>query len=86
VTRERWLIVDLAQEGDTVSDPDAAVMRQEGARVFLRFDPERVAAADLIARVTARHPVRDLFVQNPPIEEIIARLYRASAGEHSPGA
>jgi len=78
VTKERWLIVDLSQEGDTVSDPDATVMRQDGARVFLRFDPERVAAADLIARVTARHPVRDLFVQNPPIEEIIARLYQGN--------
>ncbi len=80
VTKERWLIVDLSEEGDTVSDPDAAVMRQDGARVFLRFDPERVAAAALIARVTARHPVRDLFVQNPPIEEIIARLYQGDAG------
>jgi len=78
VTKERWLIVDLFQEGDRVSDPDAAVMRQDGRRVFLRFDPERVAAADLIARVTARHAVRDLFVQNPPIEEIIARLYQAN--------
>ena len=78
VTRERWLIVDLLDEGDTVSDPDATVMRQEGHRVFLSFDPERISAPDLIARVTARHAVRDLFVQNPPIEQIIARLYEAS--------
>ena len=28
-----------------------------------------------IARVAANHPIRDLFVENPPIEEIIARLY-----------
>ena len=75
VTRERWLIVDLLDEGDTVSDPDATTMRQEGHRVFLRFDPDRVSAPDLIARVTASHAVRDLFVQNPPIEQIIARLY-----------
>ena len=75
VTRERWLIVDLLGEGDAVADPDATVMRQEGHRVFLSFDPERVSAAALIGRVTARHAVRDLFVQNPPIEEIIARLY-----------
>jgi ABC-2 type transport system ATP-binding protein len=75
VTRERWLTVDLEREGEQVSDPDARVIRHDGHRVHLRFDPDRVSAADLIARVTAAHGVRDLFVQNPPIEEIIARLY-----------
>jgi len=75
VTRERWLIVDLLDGDDAVADPDATVMRQEGHRIFLSFDPERVSAAALIGRVTARHAVRDLFVQNPPIEEIVARLY-----------
>jgi ABC-2 type transport system ATP-binding protein len=34
-----------------------------------------VSAAALIARIASRHAVRDLFVENPPIEEIIARLY-----------
>jgi ABC-2 type transport system ATP-binding protein len=75
VTRERWLTVDLADEGADVSDVDATVIRRDGGRVVLAFDPDRVAPAALIARVTARHDVRDLFVENPPIEEIIARIY-----------
>jgi len=75
VTRERRLIVDLLDADGTISDPDAEVIACEGSRVTLRFDPELVSPADLIARVTAAHPVRDLFVENPPIEEIIARLY-----------
>lgn len=78
VTRERWLIVDLADGSDTVCDPEAEVIQVDGHRAVLRFDPVAITPAALIARVTARHPVRDLFVQNPPIEEIIARLY----GEH----
>jgi ABC-2 type transport system ATP-binding protein len=74
VSRERWLMVDL--DGDeAIEDPDAAVIRQEERRFHLSFDPERIAPAALIARISARYPVRDLFVQNPPIEEIIARLY-----------
>jgi ABC-2 type transport system ATP-binding protein len=77
VTRERWLIVDLAGGEAEVTDPQAEVMRREGGRVYLRFDPAEVSPAALIARVAARHPVRDLFVHNPPIEEIIARLYGA---------
>jgi ABC-2 type transport system ATP-binding protein len=75
VTRERRLIVDLEGEHETVTDPDAEVVRREGHRVHLRFDPEQVSAPELIARVTADHSVRDLFVENPPIEEIIAQIY-----------
>ena len=75
VTTERRLIVDLVNEREEVSDPDAEVIRREGHRVFLRFDPDRISPAALIGRITANHAIRDLFVENPPIEEIIARLY-----------
>jgi ABC-2 type transport system ATP-binding protein len=75
VTRERWLLVHLENEHDTIADPDAAVLQREGNQVCLRFDPHCVSTAALIARITACHQVKDLFVQNPPIEEIIARLY-----------
>jgi len=75
VTRERRLIIDLTDEGDTIDDPDAIVASQDGHRATLSYDPERIATPDLIARVTSKHAVRDLFVENPPIEEIIARLY-----------
>ena len=78
VTRERRLIIDLVEEGVTLSDPDARIVRHEGHRITLSFDPETVNTPDLIARVTAQHAVRDLFIENPPIEEIIARLYRES--------
>ena len=75
VTTERWLIADLVREDERIDDADAEVIRREGHRVFLRFDPQRVAPAELIARVTAAHAIRDLYVENPPIEEIVARLY-----------
>lgn len=77
VTRERWLILDLLDPDEEVTDPDATVMERQGRRVSLRFDPERVSPPALISRIAARHGVRDLFVENPPIEEIIARLYGA---------
>ncbi len=80
VSTERRLIVDLVEEAPGIDDPDAEVIQRSGHRVHLRFDPARVPAATLISRITARHAVRDLFVENPPIEEIIARLYQ---GEHA---
>ena len=78
VTRERWLIVDLLDEREVVNDPDATVMRREGRRVCLRYDPATVSSAALISRIAGAHGIRDLFVQNPPIEEIIARMYGGS--------
>ena len=75
IAPERRLIIDLAEPDAAVSDPDAVFVRREGRRVHLSFDPRHIPPADLIARIASRHPVRDLFVENPPIEEIIARMY-----------
>ncbi|MDQ3333778.1 MAG: ATP-binding cassette domain-containing protein [Myxococcota bacterium] len=74
VTRERWLTIDL-EGGEWTDEPDTTVIRREGARVVLAFDPDVVAPAELIRRVTSKQEIRDLFVENPPIETIIARLY-----------
>jgi ABC-2 type transport system ATP-binding protein len=78
VTNERWLIVDVEDESTAVEDEDACLLRQDGRRVTLRFDPARISTAELIRRVTSRYAVCDLFVENPPIEEIVARLYSDS--------
>jgi len=75
---ERRLIVDTVG-GEAVTDPDARVVSTKGHRVELAFDPRVVSAAELIARVTAAQPISDLFVVNPPIEEIIAALYNGEA-------
>src|SRR5437773_1906075 len=75
VTRERWLTVDLADDGAAIDEPDAIEIRREGQRVCLAFDPQTVPPAEMIRRITSRHAIRDLFVENPPIETIIARMY-----------
>jgi ABC-2 type transport system ATP-binding protein len=73
---ERRLVVDLVQENDVIKDANTRVIRQEGHRVWLSFDPGAIATPKLIARITSQHAVADLFVENPPIEETIATLYR----------
>jgi ABC-2 type transport system ATP-binding protein len=80
VTNERWLTVDLADGCQDLADPDAVVIRKEGKRFTLRFDPQQIAPAALISRLAGTYPIRDLFVENPPIEQIIARLYARAAG------
>ena len=78
VTAERWLIVDLHETAEIPTDLEAECIAQIGDRFTLRYDPARTDAAALIGRIAARYSIRDLRVEDPPIEEIIARLY----GEH----
>ena len=77
VMPERWLTVDLVERAAIhgASDPDVRLIRQDGNRVCLAFDPRRVSAHELIARIARENPVQDLFVENPPIEAIVAQIY-----------
>src|SRR5688572_24048243 len=81
VSRDRWLIVDLASPEVEINAPGVQVVKVEGQRVCLAFDPQRISPAELIAHVAARYVVRDLFVENPPIETLIAHLYRTAGAE-----
>ena len=75
VSIERRLVVDL-EDGDVPEVHPGAVVRSfEAGRVDIRFDPDVVSATELISDVTSRNRVRDIFVENPPIEELIARIY-----------
>jgi len=79
VSSEKQLIIDLADAGARVECPEALSVFQEGPRVRIRFDPQKIAAAQLIARLSALYPVEDLTVEATPIEEVVARLYRKLA-------
>lgn len=76
VTSERWLIVDLMEDGVEISDPDARVISREGSRFHLSFEPDQISPADLISRISSKYQIKDLFVENPPIENIISRMYK----------
>ena len=77
VTPERWLTVDLTERAaiQGVSEPEIRLIRQDGNRVCLAFDPRQLSAHELIARIARENSVQDLFVENPPIEAIVAQIY-----------
>jgi ABC-2 type transport system ATP-binding protein len=79
VGAERRLIVDFEAGAEHFEPSGARVVRRDGQRLHLAFDPGAISAAELIGRVSSQHPVRDLFVENAPMEEIIAELYRGCA-------
>lgn len=78
VLPERRLVVDLADQNDTIHNVDATVIKQEGHRVWLSYNPDITSTPKLIAEVTSAHAITDLFVENPPIEEIIAKFYKSA--------
>lgn len=72
---ERRLIVEFAEDA---GEPDLAGARRvshEGRVVEYAFDPRSVPSHELINRITAAHAVADIRIEDPKIEEVIARFY-----------
>ena len=78
----RTLVVDRDGGAWDVAPPlpGAELVKTEGPRAWLRFDRQRVSAADLIAAVAARAPLRDVAIEEPAIEEIVRRIYGEGTG------
>ena len=72
---QRVLVVDLEEARLPLDVPGAQVVRTEGARQWLRFSRDDHTAAAVLASVAAQAPVRDLAIEEPPIEEIVRRIY-----------
>ena len=75
VLAERRLFVDFAEAAPAIDLPEVRVGARDGRQIELAFDPRRITAPALIARIVAAHPVDDIHVEEPLIEEVIARFY-----------
>ena len=75
VLAERRLFIDFTEEAPTLDLDDVKVVKRDGRQLELAFDPRRITAPALIARIVAAHPVDDIHVEEPLIEEVIARFY-----------
>jgi len=75
VLGERRLIVDFADDVGDVTVEGAEIRSRDGRTVEFGFDRAKTAAHTLIARVAAAHEVADMRVEDPKIEEVIARFY-----------
>jgi ABC-2 type transport system ATP-binding protein len=78
VSSRRYLKIDLKNDDFLLDLEGVSIVSKEGRTVTLAFDPIKISAASLISKVTSKHEVEDLFVENPPIEEIVAELYGKS--------
>jgi ABC-2 type transport system ATP-binding protein len=75
VLGSRRLIVEFAEDTGELAIPGATVRARQGRSVSFEFDPKTVRAQTLINRIAADHEVEDIRVEDPAIEEVIARFY-----------
>ena len=76
---ERTLVADFARELPPVGAgraPDACGPRGRGSGCAF---PAAASAAPLVAALAADHPLVDLSIREPAIEDVIARMYGASS-------
>ncbi|HEY2049985.1 MAG TPA: ABC transporter ATP-binding protein [Caulobacteraceae bacterium] len=75
VLAERRVVADFAGEAPRITIPGVEERARDGCSLELAFDPARIAAPALIAAIAADHPLEDIRVVHPQIEEVIARFY-----------
>ncbi len=75
----RVLVLELADGATTPELPGTELVRREGSRVWLRFDPAAVPVARLIAEASARHPVTDLAIEEPDLEQVVRQIFEERA-------
>jgi ABC-2 type transport system ATP-binding protein len=74
----RRLVVDLEEPHGTLAGLPGVLnvtIEADGLRQQLAFSAELTSAAELIASVVARVRVRDLYVVEPSIEDVVRTLY-----------
>jgi ABC-2 type transport system ATP-binding protein len=72
---KRELVIDLAEENETVAIAGAEVVRRDGRQVTYRFERNALSASELIGQLSTHYQIRDLEVREPEIEETVRRIY-----------
>jgi len=75
-SEERRVMVDFAVLPELRPEHASQVMERDGARVVFSVHGNVPA---FVAAITGAYAIRDLMVSHPPIEELVAALYRAPA-------
>jgi ABC-2 type transport system ATP-binding protein len=75
VLAERRLYIDFAGPAPALEMPGVTVRARSERSLELAFDPSKIPTPKLIAAIATEHAVEDIHVDEPAIEEVIARFY-----------
>lgn len=76
VNKDRRMVVDLASPTDHVDLKGISQVDYQPNQLIVHFNPESILTAELISELSKQVAIKDLLIENPPIEEIIAQLYQ----------
>ena len=75
VSKDRRLILDFDEGNNGLSIKGTTLIKEEKNKLVMDFDPDIITPADLINILSTKYKIKDILIENTPIEEIIARLY-----------
>ena len=78
--RTKTISLKLGQPWQGFDAPGVTVLKQKEYGVKLQVDTTVTPIEAVMAQLLARYAIVDINVDNPPMEEIIARIYEAPAG------
>ena len=73
---ERTVKIEFARPPDALELRSARLVSQQGNHIEIKCDLTSTSAADLVRAISLQAEIKDFTVENPPIEEIVARMYR----------
>lgn len=65
----------LVEEPQVMEHEGVAVLEQAGARISLSVDTRITTIEAILARIMSEHRIVDVTVEDPPMEDIITRMY-----------
>lgn len=75
VSKDRRLILDFDEGTNGFFIEGATLVKREKNKLIVDFNPDIITPADLITTLSTKYKIKDILIENPPIEEIIAKLY-----------
>ncbi len=79
----KTISMKLGEPWQGFDNPGVRVLKQKGYGVKLEVDTKRVPIEEVIGQLLGQYAIVDINVDNPPMEEIIARIYEAGPSQES---
>jgi ABC-2 type transport system ATP-binding protein len=76
VVPERVVKIDFFDRPQKIDYPFARFLAQDDTRIEYCFNPAETSATQIIEAVSRHNQIKDFVIENPPIEEIVAKMYR----------
>ena len=74
----KTISLKLGEPWQGFDDPSVQVLKHKGYGVKLEVDTASAPIEKVVGRLLSRYAIADINVDNPPMEDIIARIYSSS--------